>query len=73
MKASFKDVLIAGDVGPWVCGSLHLAELNPSRRARLLREQIQVLVDSGVDLIIIETFSDLYEIKEAIIAAKLIR
>jgi methionine synthase / methylenetetrahydrofolate reductase(NADPH) len=33
-------------------------------------EQIQALADAGADLIVIETMSDLYEIQEAIKAAK---
>src|ERR1035438_2317225 len=34
------------------------------------REQIEVLVESGVDLLILETFSNLDELREAVLAAR---
>ena len=37
---------------------------------QVFAEQIEMLCNCGVDLIIIETISDLYEIREAILAAK---
>src|SRR5207244_2520971 len=36
----------------------------------IFREQAQALVDAGVDLLILETFYDLTEIREAIFAAR---
>ncbi|MEN8172900.1 MAG: bifunctional homocysteine S-methyltransferase/methylenetetrahydrofolate reductase [Chloroflexota bacterium] len=68
--ASFKDVLVAGDVGPL---GVHLApygrvQAEDARAA--FEEQITTLVDAGVDFIVIETFSDLYEIREAVTAAR---
>jgi len=73
VMASFKDVLIAGDVGPLGVRIAPFGRVKPEQAREAFTEQIQVLIDSGVDLIIIETFSDLYEINEAIVAAKLIR
>jgi methionine synthase / methylenetetrahydrofolate reductase(NADPH) len=70
IQASFKKVLIAGDVGPLGVRIAPFGRVKPEQAREVFREQIQALISSGVDLIIIETFSDLYEIREAIIAAK---
>jgi methionine synthase / methylenetetrahydrofolate reductase(NADPH) len=70
IQASFKEVLIAGDVGPLGVRIAPFGRVKPEQAREVFREQIQALISSGVDLIIIETFSDLYEIREAIIAAK---
>lgn len=68
--ASFKEILIAGDVGPLGVRIAPFGRVQPEQAREVFKEQIKVLTDNGVDLIIIETFSDLYEIKEAIMAAK---
>ncbi len=71
--AAFPDVLIAGDIGPLGVrlapfGRIHLEE------ARLaFSRQAAALASGGVDLIVIETMSDLYEIREAIKAARFVR
>ncbi|MGH2524305.1 MAG: homocysteine S-methyltransferase family protein, partial [Anaerolineales bacterium] len=70
VAASFKDVLIAGDVGPL---GVHLApfgRVKPEQAYAAFREQIEALVLAGVDSITIETLSDLHEIAEAVRAAK---
>jgi homocysteine S-methyltransferase len=70
VAASFKDILIAGDVGPLGVRIAPFGRVHPDQARDVFQEQIKILIDNGVDLIIIETFSDLYEIKEAISAAK---
>jgi methionine synthase / methylenetetrahydrofolate reductase(NADPH) len=70
IQALFKNILIAGDVGPLGVRIAPFGRVKPEQAREVFREQIQALISSGVDLIIIETFSDLYEIREAIIAAK---
>jgi methionine synthase / methylenetetrahydrofolate reductase(NADPH) len=70
VAASFKDVLIAGDVGPLGVRIAPYGRVKPEAAREAFAEQIRVLAESGVDLIVIETFSDLYEIKEAIKAAR---
>jgi len=70
VAASFKDVLIAGDVGPLGVRIAPFGRVQPEEAREAFAEQIQALADAGVDLIVIETFSDLYEIREAIKAAK---
>ena len=68
--ASFKDVLIAGDVGPLGVRIAPFGRVQPEQARQVFAEQIRALVQAGVDLLIIETFSDLYEIVEAVKAAR---
>ena len=70
VSASFKDVLIAGDVGPLGVRIAPYGRVKPEAAREAFAEQIRALAELGVDLIVIETFSDLYEIKEAITAAR---
>ena len=70
VAASFKDVLVAGDVGPLGVRIAPYGRVQPEQAREAFAEQIQALADAGADLIVIETFSDLYEIREAIKAAK---
>jgi methionine synthase / methylenetetrahydrofolate reductase(NADPH) len=70
VSASFKDVLIAGDVGPLGVRIAPYGRVKPEAAREAFVEQIRALAESGVDLIVIETFSDLYEIREAIKAAR---
>ena len=70
VSASFKDVLIAGDVGPLGVRIAPYGRVKPEAAREAFAEQIRALAGSGVDLIVIETFSDLYEIREAIKAAR---
>ena len=70
VSASFKEVLIAGDVGPLGVRIAPYGRVQPEQAREAFVEQIKALADAGVDLIVIETFSDLYEIREAIKAAQ---
>jgi methionine synthase / methylenetetrahydrofolate reductase(NADPH) len=70
VSASFKEVLIAGDVGPLGVRIAPYGRVKPEAAREAFAEQIRALAESGVDLIVIETFSDLYEMKEAIKAAR---
>src|SRR5574341_1049853 len=70
VAASFREVLIAGDVGPLGVRIAPFGRVQPEQAREAFAEQIQALAEAGVDLIVIETFSDLYEIREAIRAAK---
>ena len=65
-----EDVYVAGAVGP--TGRL-LAPLGKTKIAdikKVFKEQIEILVKGGVDLLILETFLDLNELDAAIDAAK---
>lgn len=68
--ASFKDVLIAGDIGPLGVRLAPFGRVQPEQARQAFAEQAQALAEAGVDLLILETFSDLYEIREAILAAR---
>ncbi|MBI5951540.1 MAG: bifunctional homocysteine S-methyltransferase/methylenetetrahydrofolate reductase [Chloroflexi bacterium] len=71
VAASFKEgVLVAGDVGPLGVRIAPYGRVKPEEARAAFAEQVQALADAGVDLIVIETMSDLYEIQEAIHAAK---
>ena len=70
VAASFKEVWVAGDVGPLGVRIAPFGRVQPDQAREAFAEQIQALAEAGADLIVIETFSDLYEIREAIRAAK---
>lgn len=70
VAASFKDVLIAGDVGPLGVRIAPYGRVKLEEAREAFAEQVKALAEAGADLILIETMSDLYEIKEAITAAK---
>lgn len=67
--ASFKPVLIAGDVGPLGVRLAPFGRVQPDEAREAFREQITSLVKAGIDLLIIETMTDLFEVNEAIQAA----
>jgi len=70
ISASFKDVLIAGDVGPLGVRLSPFGRVQPQEARQAFEEQITALAEAGADLLILETFSDLYEIGEAVAAAR---
>jgi homocysteine S-methyltransferase len=67
--ASFKQVLIAGDVGPLGVRLAPFGRVKPEQARAAFGEQIRALAKAGVDLIIIETMTDILEVIEAIQAA----
>ncbi len=70
VAASFKDVLVAGDIGPLGVHIAPYGRVKPDEARAVFVEQIKALADAGAELIVVETMSDLYEIQEAIKAAK---
>lgn len=70
IAASFKEVLIAGDVGPLGVRLAPYGRVKLEEAREAFAEQIQALAEAGADWIVIETFSDLYEVLEAIKAAR---
>lgn len=70
VAASFKDVLIAGDVGPLGVRIAPYGRVKLEEAREAFAEQIRALAEAGADLIVIETMSDLYEVGEAIKAAR---
>jgi len=70
IAASFKEVLVAGDVGPLGVRIAPYGRVQIEEAREAFGEQIQWLAGAGADLILIETFSDLFEIREAIKATR---
>ena len=69
-EAAGDRAFVAGAVGPL---GIRLEPLGPTsfEEARsLFREQIEVLVQSGVDLLMLETFTEINELREAVFAAR---
>lgn len=71
VDASFKDVLVAGDVGPLGVRIAPYGRVQLHEARAAFAEQITAL--AGVDLIVIETMTDVFETVEAIAAAKDVR
>jgi homocysteine S-methyltransferase len=65
-----RDVLVAGDVGPLGVRLAPYGRVQPEQARQAFAEQIAALVEAGVDLLILETFSDLNEIAQAVMAAR---
>lgn len=70
VDASFTEVFIAGSVGPLGPRLAPLGRLSPDRARAAFQEQIAALVEAGADLIVFDTFVDLFELQEAILAAR---
>jgi methionine synthase / methylenetetrahydrofolate reductase(NADPH) len=68
--ASFKDIFIAGSVGPLGVRLAPFGRVHLSEARDVFSEQIQALIKAQVDFLIIETMTDLIEIQQAILAAK---
>lgn len=63
-----RTIFVAGSVSPAVSSSAR-AGVRADERAEVVREQVQALVDGGVDLLVLETFGHLDELVEAITVA----
>ena len=63
-------VFVAGAVGPTGRMLATLGDVRPQAVRAALREQVEALLEGGVDLIILETFPDIAELREAILAVK---
>lgn len=69
-EAARDQCLVAGDIGPVGKLLYPLGELTFDETYQAFYEQAKALISAGVDLINIETMSDIYEAKIAVIAAK---
>ena len=69
-EAAGDGAFVAGAVGPL---GVRIEPLGPTSFAEaraVFREQIEALVEAGVDLLILETFGNLDELREAVLAAR---
>ncbi len=70
VAASFKEVFIAGDMGPLGVPLAPFGRMQVEEAREVYKEQAQALVDAGVDLILIETMVDLYAVRAAVEAVR---
>ncbi len=70
IAASGKNALIAGDIGPLGVRLAPFGRVQLPEAREAFAEQVTTLVNAGVDLIIIETITDLYELVEAVSAVR---
>ncbi len=70
VAASFKEVLVAGDIGPLGVRIAPFGRVQPEQARLAFVEQARALCEAGADLIVMETMSDLFEILEAVRAAR---
>jgi homocysteine S-methyltransferase len=69
-EAAGDDAFVAGSLGPL---GAHIEPLGPTSFAEaraIFAEQIETLLEAGADLLILETFSNLDELREAVLAAR---
>ncbi len=65
----------AGDRQPFVAGSIgplgsQIEPISPDETRAIFREQADALCQAGVDLLMLETFTDLQELQEAVLGAR---
>ncbi|MCZ2127727.1 MAG: bifunctional homocysteine S-methyltransferase/methylenetetrahydrofolate reductase [Anaerolineales bacterium] len=70
VAASFKDVFVAGDIGPLGVRLVPYGRVKLEEARAAFAEQVNALAEAGADLFVIETIADLYETQEAVAAAK---
>ncbi len=70
IEGSFKPVLLAGSVGPLGVRLAPLGRVTVAEAEAAFQEQIGALIAAGVDLIILETMSDLKELETAVTATR---
>ena len=63
-------ILVGGDVGPLGVPLAPFGRIQPEEARAVFAEQIAAQAAAGADFIVLETMSDLYEIKEALQAAR---
>ena len=68
--ASQGRALVAGDIGPCRPVAASFRQLSRPEAISIFAEQIEALASSGVDLLVIETISDLQEMEVAVAAAR---
>lgn len=70
IEASFKDVLVGASVGPLGVRLEPFGRIKMDEAYDAFFEQIKALAEADADLIILETHTDLFEIREAVRAAQ---
>jgi methionine synthase / methylenetetrahydrofolate reductase(NADPH) len=70
VAASFKEVFVAGDIGPLGVHIAPYGRVSREEARAAFAEQVSALAEAGADLIVIETMTDLYEVREAVRAVR---
>ncbi len=65
-----QDIWVAGSIGPATRDVLALGALESASAQNAIAEQAAVLADAGVDLIVVETFTSLADVEQAVRAVK---
>ena len=69
-EAAGERAYVAGAMGPLGTKIEPLGPMSFAETREVFKEQAEALVGAGIDLIVLETFSDLSELREAIFAAR---
>ena len=69
-EAASGKAFVAGDIGPTGKGIKPLGSLSFEETVDIYKEQVQALLEGGVDLFVIETMIDIQEARAAAIAVK---
>jgi len=69
-EAAAEELYVAGSVGPLGLGMEPAGPVSVGEAFAAFREQIRGLAEGGVDLIILETFADIAEMHQAILAVQ---
>ncbi len=69
-EAAGDSAFVAGAIGPLGVRIEPLGAISFAEAKQAFREQAEALIEAGVDLLVLETFTDLNEIREAIFAAR---
>jgi len=70
VMASFKEVMIAGDIGPLGLPLAPFGHIQQDEAYDIYKEQAKALIDAGVDVILIETMVDIYAVRAAVEAIR---
>lgn len=69
-EAAGTQAFVAGAIGPMGVAIEPLGPMSFAEARDVFREQASALIEAGVDLLVLETFYDLNELREAIFAAR---
>jgi methionine synthase / methylenetetrahydrofolate reductase(NADPH) len=69
-EAAGERAFVAGAIGPLGAPIEPLGPISFTEARGVFKEQTEALIDAGIDLLVLETFYDLSELREAIFAAR---
>jgi methionine synthase / methylenetetrahydrofolate reductase(NADPH) len=70
VEAAGERALVAGAVGPLGIRIEPYGPMSLDETRAIFREQVEALLEGGAQLILLETFADLYEIRQALLAVR---